>query len=378
MNETQQILDAEPLEPGTNDIKCSSCVLSLSSNDLPALSSTDSERHHSWVIVAASPGFMYEGEMHAVDEKWIAAQVNEFNRLTDRGYTPPVLAEHTRNGGRLGDIVRLKQWHDKSDGRLKLLAEIKWAIDAKPMIESGELKYVSAGFAQITDERGRVFNKPYALAEISIVSAPHQKSIGARHILNHETGGNTVSQQDILEDNKAAPDLMSALDELAATVAALGARIATLEEYKAPAQEEAAEDEEEAAEDEEEAAEMSEIAALKEQIAALTLERARDSFAFEHKELLIGMSENERGEVFNAYQQAPGGFAALVARIKAAPAVESQIAHDKTWAARLGEAVDADTTPANKEDLYAQAKQEAQGDPRKALDIYKKLVSNLH
>ena len=340
---------------------------------LPPLSPIDDGRHRSWVIAAAEPGFDYQGTFHKVDAAWIDQQVSEFHRLTDKGYLPPVLSEHKRDGTRLGDVENLTSWADTS-GKIHLLAQVAWAIsNAEELIESQRLKYTSPSFAVLTDDRGRRFESPYVLTELSIVSAPHQKGIGDVHILNQE--------QTTMSDTKEAPAVEETpapvLEEenTQASLSALAEQIQSLTERVAALEESTPEDEEE----EEDGAEMDEVAALREQVQQLQVERERDAFAYGQKELLIGLSEDDREALFQAYKASPQAFQLLTQRLKSddAPKVQSQI-QTTPWSVRMGESQDLDTSQPTKADLYAQALAEAGSDASKALEIYKSKVNSLN
>lgn len=350
--------------------------------DLPPMAESTDSRHRSWVIVASEPGFVYEGETHTVDLAWASQQVAEFERLTDQGYKPPVLAEHQRDGSRLGDVEAL-QVHTDTAGRLVLLAAVSWAIDnAEDLIKTGRLLYASPGFAQIEDERGRSFDQPYVLNELSVVSSPHQKSMG-NHILNKEQIMNenndlpavldAAPEMQEEEDNQAS-EVVESIRALEAKLDELATRLTAMEEeYKSSM---TAEDGEEQETEASETA-TTEVAALREQVKRLESERAKDRFAMGHKDLLMGMSEAQIGGLFDAWQTSPAGFNTMLGLLKGnGQKVASQIA-STPWAARLGESTDVseiDSKPATKADLHAQAIQQSGGDKIKALALYKQML----
>lgn len=179
----------------------------------------------SWVWVTGAPGFDYGGTWHAVDAAWIAARIREHAALTRRGYSVPVLAEHTRDGERRGDVLALAE-HGGD-----LIAAVAWADpDAPAKIARRQIVYTSPAFGALRDDTGAEY--PFALKELSIVSAPHQKR-GATHVLAAETeppmdpnkdaaGGATPSMEDRLAAlERGQADVTAAIAALAGKIDAM-------------------------------------------------------------------------------------------------------------------------------------------------------------
>jgi len=344
--------------------------------DLPLPPPGEDGKHRSHIVILSSPGFHYGEDYYKVDQSFVEAQIQAYQDLTDQGYTAPILREHMKEGVRLGDVLMLKSYKDPLDERLKLLALVSWSIDnAEKLIETGQLKYTSPGFSAITDERGRSFDDPFVLVEVSIVSSPHQKSIttGA-HILNKEhdmSEEKTLKAQESLPLEEQGPDLAETVRALSARVDALETTITAMETAKEEAPEETSE----------EAPEMSEIDELKAKIILLEDEKQRASFAQLYKPLLMTMSEVSREQVFQLYTLSPEAFEVMASSLTPEEAEQSQepVSQLKpcSWGLRLGESSSSEPEPLTRESAYAQAKAQAKGDASQALSIYKSLTHSM-
>lgn len=278
----------------------------------------------SWVWVTGAPGFDYGGTWHAVNGDWIAARIREHAALTRRGYSVPVLAEHTRDGERRGDVLALAEHNGD------LIAAVAWADpDAPAKIARRQIVYTSPAFGALRDDTGAEY--PFALKELSIVSAPHQKR-GTTHVLAAETepvmdptenaaGGATPS----MEDRLVALERGQA--DVTAVIAALASKIDAMAKP--------AEVEIEAA-----APEMSEReAALEARLKQLERENARARFDASYPAgAQVEMSEDLRDAMFALSQADRKAFDALAAKAKR-PDANATIPRrsEIQWGVALGE-----------------------------------------
>jgi hypothetical protein len=239
--------------------------------DLPPTPAARSGRTVRWVAVTVEPGFDYGGKFYKVNGKWIKDQIQAYEMLTDGEYTAPVRREHKPEGVRFGDVLSLSS--REVEGKGQLIAAVEFSDRINGLIESGEVKYFSPGFSSIRDERGREF--PMVLTEISVVSAPHQKGMGATHVLSGENAMSFSAEQ--------AQELLEMLSEYKAALAELEE-----DEEKEPEEKEKEpeEKEKEPAEKEKEPAEKDEdpdrgMAELKATLAELKADRERLRVALE-------------------------------------------------------------------------------------------------
>lgn len=107
-----------------------------------------------------------------IDEEFVRSQIDQFRDLTSRGYTPPILKEHRREGTRYGAIVALEGVREHGVWELRAGAHL-YEADAWDKVESGQYDYVSGGWVPLKDDAGKEY--PNALVEVSLVGAPHVK-----------------------------------------------------------------------------------------------------------------------------------------------------------------------------------------------------------
>lgn len=299
----------------------------------------------SWVWVTGAPGFDYGGTWHAVDRAWIAARIREHAALTRRGYSVPVLAEHTRDGERKGDVLALAE-HGGD-----LIAAVAWADpDATAKIARRQIVYTSPAFGALRDDTGAEY--PFALKELSIVSAPHQKR-GTTHVLAAETepvmdptenaaGGATPSMEDRLAAlERGQADVTAAIAALASKIDAL-AKPAEVE-IEAAAPEMASPDKK-----------MSEReAALEARLKQLERENARARFDAAYPAgAQVELGEDLRDAMFALSQADRKSFDALAAKAKRPDANTSIPRRSEIqWGVALGESAGRAATAAQGADL---------------------------
>lgn len=357
---------------------------------LPAKPHDSAGRPVQWVLLCSSPGFVYDGTWVAVDDAFLSAQLSDFERMTASGYAPPVLREHVRAGERAGDVLQLAV--ADVAGAPSLVAAVALADMAAPdKVASGAIKYVSPSFGPLEDDRGHRYT--FALREVSLTVAPHQKHIGngTTHILASE-GRTMDNRQNNAEELEAAQSLEAA-EELEAAedleTAEEQADIAAGEEYDLGKMQallmqiearlnalEAAEELETA--EELEAASAAPACELTERIAALELERdaaqwchvnpRQLAWSADLSELLFAVWRHDRQRV-----QGIIDAAALQVEATEAPAIAPAAAVNP-YAVRMSEPAPlVDNAPHDDAGMSAQAMQLADGDQRKALEIYKQL-----
>ena len=347
-------------------------------------------RKVNWVLLCQSPGFVYDGQWVAVDESFLAEQLSDFERLTASGYAPPVLREHKRAGERAGDVLQLAV--ADVAGAPSLVAAVALADSTAPQkIQDGAIKYVSPSFGPLEDDKGHKYN--FVLREVSLVASPHQKHIGdgATHILASEITMKTEEQLelDTLQPQETAPaeeleTAQEAAEELE-TAQELEAAEVTAEEWTADkvqglllqleARLSAMEDRIRGEEAEEEEEEESAGCELTERISALELERDQALWAHvDHKKLKVTAQLSEL--LFEVWRRQKSEVGAILdkATIKRDKAASTPDAPANPFALRLSEPAPlTDAAPATDEDLSRQALQLAEGNQRKALEIYKQL-----
>lgn len=135
-----------------------------------------------WVWLTGAPGFDYRGSGVPVDRAWIAQRIEDFEAMGARGYRPPVLREHRAEGEREGDVLQLASVNG-ADGPALIGAVALSDPDAASKVASGRIRYVSPSFGDLRDDAGAEYS--FALREVSLVAAPHQKS-GGTHVLASE------------------------------------------------------------------------------------------------------------------------------------------------------------------------------------------------
>jgi len=357
--------------------------LVLTLNGLPPKPKDPADRLVKWVVIAQAPGFVYQGRHFDVDGSWIEDRVAEYRKLAKGDYTAPMLREHDRDGERHGDVLALRR--HSIDGVDSLIAAVAFADpEAEDKLKRGQIKYVSPSFGPIEDDRGNTYD--FALREVSLVAAPHQKHLkpGDTHVLGTE--GEVMPEHyddkekaELADEAKPEEDRLSQLE---AVVGKLAGQMAEMMELKSLM--EAAMMEAEAGEDEDKedapAPEMSEeIATLRAERDQLQAERDKAIFTQIQPQSLIWTAELAE-VVFNVWRADKDRVGAILAEATPKDTEPAQRklepAPMNPWAVRLSEAsapiVDEDPTLSDA-DLNAKAVQMAEGDQIKANAIYKEL-----
>jgi len=357
--------------------------LVLTLNGLPPKPKDPADRLVKWVVIAQAPGFVYQGRQFDVDGSWIEDRVAEYRKLAKGDYTAPMLREHDRDGERHGDVLALRR--HSIDGVDSLIAAVAFADpEAEDKLKRGQIKYVSPSFGPIEDDRGNTYD--FALREVSLVAAPHQKHLkpGDTHVLGAEERVEMPEHYDkekaeLADEAKPEEDRLSQLEAVVGKLAGQMAEMMELKSLMEAAMMEAGEDEEPVAEIVP-APEMSEeIAKLRAERDQLQAERDKAIFTQIQPQSLIWTAELAE-VVFNVWRADKDRVGAILAEATpkdTAPAQRKlEPAPMNPWAVRLSEAsapiVDEDPTLSDA-DLNAKAVQMAEGDQIKANAIYKEL-----
>lgn len=193
----------------------------LSKLKLPPKPTDPRGRYVAWLWVTGAPGFWYEGRRIEVNGAWIDAILAANAAITEDGYRLPLLEEHQPDGTRWGDVLELARVESPAGPQLVAAAAFA-AADAEEAIRQGAIAYTSPGLRyDYTDHKGR--KHPLALLELSLVSAPHQKT-GGTHVLASE-------KRTTMPDKAAAARSME--DRLTDVETQLAAQGGTLVEIKA-------------------------------------------------------------------------------------------------------------------------------------------------
>lgn len=343
--------------------------LVLQMEGLPPHPKDDGGRLVKWVLLAQSPGFVYQDRKFSVDPQWISKQISDFAALTRGGYSPPLLREHTRNGERSGDVLALSSM--VLDGRPALIGAVAFSDpEASDKIKRGEVKYVSPAFGPLQDDEGREYS--FVLREVSLVAAPHQKNLssGSSHVLGSEQGDSMIDEEKAIEEEsppveaeEEGSSLEDRLDNLEKGLAHVLDMMTSMME---------GDDEEEV----EVKVEADETAQLRERIGNLEEERDRAVWGQTQPETLKWTPE--LGELlFSAWRTNKETVSATLGEAtierSSAPAQVEETAVNP-FAVRMSEpSGKPEERGSSDEDLSAEALRIADGDQSKALQIYRKL-----
>jgi phage terminase small subunit len=355
-------------------------------DDMPALPAKPKDplgRHVAWVALTQAPGFIYGDKAFKVDEDFIKAQIDGYRSLTRADYTAPVLREHSRNGERSGDVLALASV--VIDERLTLIGALALSDpEAQDKIKRGEIKYVSPSFGPISDDRGRDFD--FALREVSLVAAPHQKHLtpGTTHVLGKEQG--EMDKDKSTEQEVSTSDAPSVEERLGKMEKAI-AELLELKQLMEAAMMEDDEEKEEEGPQMGEPTESPEVVSLREQVEALEDERDRAVWDQGDRRVLTVTPELD-ALLYAEWRKDKERVAAMLSEASKAPAKEKQPAKQpeptpvSPWV-RMSEAAPVpsgdDIKPATDADLSAKSLEMAEGDQVKALKIYKELkAQRLH
>ena len=322
-----------------------------------------------WVLLAQSPGFVYQDRKFDVDQKWIHQQISDFAALTRGGYSPPLLREHTRNGERSGDVLALSSM--VLDGRPALIGAVAFSDpEASDKIKRGEVKYVSPAFGPLQDDEGREYS--FVLREVSLVAAPHQKNLssGSSHVLGSEQGDSMIDEEKGIEEESPPVEAEEEGSSLEDRLDNLEKGLAHVLDMMTKMME--GDDEEEV----EVEVEASETAQLRARIGNLEEERDRAVWGQTQPEALKWTPE--LGELlFSAWRTNKETVSATLGEAtierSSAPAQVEETAVNP-FAVRMSEpSGKPEERASSDEDLSAEALRIADGDQSKALQIYRKL-----
>lgn len=113
------------------------------------------------------------GKVWKLDEAFAREFIQTFEDMTSRGYKPPVLKEHQREGLRYGAVVAVEA-EQEADGNWRIGTGLQlYEPDARVRIDQGMYEAVSPGFGTVIDDQGTKFER--ALTEVSLVAAGHVK-----------------------------------------------------------------------------------------------------------------------------------------------------------------------------------------------------------
>lgn len=317
-------------------------------------------RYVAWVLVTSEGVIHYEGQKIAVDDRFLSERVRQHRLLSEDGYAPPVLAEHTADGERRGDILDVRQHTYK--GKPALIAAVAFAdVDAEDKIRRGAIKYVSPGFKSFTDDKGRDFR--FVLAELSLVSAPHQKRLGETHILASE--GATMLDKEMgagveVEGDKPSPEeRLAALERRIVEIGEAVAKVSSaLEMMETMPDEDEGEPDDKKSEDEDpkESAMAQRVAKLEAELSEARLNRRRAEFDAAYP---VGgnleITEALRDALFAVSETAPEAFATIKRNVSLAetPAKPPRRSEIVPWGAAMSEGVPSTGEPKSDDELLA-------------------------
>jgi hypothetical protein len=131
--------------------------------------------------------FYYRGQLHRVDEEYLARIVNDFEVLLATGWTSPILIEHEMKGERHGDVFALF-----ASGKT-LSALVAWADkDAEAQIAAGKWRDVSVGL--YTVEHAATGLELYTVLEVSRTAVPHMNHLGRMIASQHGAKQMTLTE----------------------------------------------------------------------------------------------------------------------------------------------------------------------------------------
>lgn len=312
-----------------------------------------------WVYVLGEPGFVYRDMDYLVNAEVIDQHVHRFNLLCGRGYRPPLAIEHPEDihdlttlsalrdlpeGMRAGDILELRR--HRLGGRECLIAAVSPAMPEAAVAEAvrlGQLRYFSPGLGPVQTDEGDVL--ALVLKELSIVTAPHQKT-APTHVLGQEQGGPMDPEKE-----NAAPDykaMMAALMDMTKRMEAMEARVQAMEK---PAEEPAPPAEEPVNMSESEA-----VVALRAQVAAL---QEQNFLATVPQTITLTLGDKDRDLIAQLHRVSPDLAKRLVAKARPATAPAAPIGNEGAGA-----------QPSTPEALYQACLAESKGDMVQANTLY--------
>ena len=331
---------------------------------LPPKPAADAGRAVLWVYVLGEPGFVYRDINYVVNAEVIDQHVNRFNLLCGRGYRPPLAVQHPDGihdlttledlrglpeGLRAGDILEVRRW--TVDGREALIAAVSPAMPAAQVeraVSLGQLKYFSPGLGPVQTDEGDVLS--LVLKELSIVTAPHQKT-APTHDLGQEQGGPMEPEVEV----EVEPDLkamMAALMDMTKRMEAMEARVQAMEK---PAEEE------QPAKEPVNMSESAAVVALQAEVAAL---REANFLATVPRNVTLTLGQEEIGLLTQLHRVSPDLAKKLISKARPAAPAAPPIGNEG-----------APSKPSDPKALYQACLAEAKGDKVQAWEMYKSRVA---
>lgn len=196
-------------------------------------------------------------------EEFVRKQIDQFQQMTSRGYTPPVLKDHRRNGERYGAVVALLG--EKEDGVWKLKAGLHlYEPDAAEKVDTGQYNYVSGGWSPLLDDEGTSYEN--ALIEVSLTPAPHVK-VGQDVVMSE-----LLEERDMEEVMKKLAELAESMKDVSEKQSKLSERLEAMEKEKEEMKEK---EEEEMKEEKDEKEEMKSYDLLAQKVAEVVMGELR-------------------------------------------------------------------------------------------------------
>ena len=380
--------------------------------DLPPKPPAPPGRAVLWAWVMGAPGVVYKGKEMLVTPGVIDVLIGRYRLMCAQKYTPPLAALHpkeyhpvTSDGVaipskiaklaalpahlRKGDILDLRR--HVVDGAESLIAAICPAMPAQDVHEAvdlGQLKYLSPGLGPVELDGGDVLQ--FALKELSIVPAPHQKR-GLSHILGGEVSPEQweadmtepVTAEEMPEEGKGEEQVPSDADRIAALEARLEEMSIMMGDLKKMMEKGDDNDDEEPEEDKEpEAAQMSEtspvVSALQARIDQLEADKEAHSRALFAAHLPAGsvltMVEGDAAWLYDLRKANPDVFATIRERLIVPEALAAPVTMaENPWRkVGSGEAPPVSSPATNNTDLLNACLSECDGDEAKGRALYLK------
>ena len=326
----------------------------------------DGEAYRCWGVLCSTPGFFYQGTWVDFTSEDAEACVKHHSTLKqETGYEPPIIVQHDpkhRDGANLGYAESL-HLQEGEDGNTYLLAVLRWSDPGvEEKIDREEIRYLSPHIGPYQDDANR--QADFVVLEVSVCSSPYQKRLGRTHLLS-EDGGKEMEEVLAKIAELEAKQAQHEAD-LTATVHALEA----LEARLPGADTESEGEPEEAVEAEEEGTEGD--PEPEDEDAAEPLTNAHMAEVLGGVASGLGLSEEQTQLVADAARGDVQLAARLLTTFATQPATSSK-ATARTSGLKGRVSVPSSTSPAakvDKQSVYNACLSEAQGDAKKAADLY--------